>query len=343
MATKEFKKQTILLTGASGTVGRELLKQLTLYSEIYNIRVFDLKNAKSMPLFDKYRGKIKVVYGDITKAEDVKKAAKGVDFCIHMASIIPPAAYKNKEVTTRINVGGTANLIAALESQSPNAFLLFTSSVATYGDRLKDPYIRVGDELKPSYGDNYGETKVQMEQLVQQSKLRWSIFRLSAIMGAQNHKISGLMFYMPLDTPIEITTPSDTARALFRAIKHQDELDHKIFNLGGGEDCRTSYRELLQKNFEFFGLGELDFPDKAFAERNYHCGLYADSDDLENILHFRKDSLADYYEAVRKSVPTLVRIGGIITEKLVKKMLLKKSEPYQAWKNGDTERMKYFF
>lgn len=336
-------KQTILLTGAAGTVGREVLKQLVAQGARYRIRVFELKNARSMALFDKYRGRIEIFYGDITQPRDLQQATKGVDFCIHMASVIPPKAYENEELTYRVNVIGTANLVASLEKNSPEAFVVATSSVAVYGDRLEKPNIRVSDELKPSYGDNYGASKVKLEEVVRASRLEWSIFRLSAIMGAGNHKISKLMFYMPLDTPIEITTPRDTARALVLALEHRDELKGRIFNLGGGEACRTTYRELLAKNFELHGLGALDFPDKAFAERNYHCGLYADSDKLEKILNFRQDTLESYYADVEASIPAYKRWAAGLLQSSIKRRLLNRSEPYRAWQEQDQERMKYFF
>lgn len=107
-------KQTILLTGAAGTVGREVLKQLVVQADRYRIRVFELKNARSMVLFDKYRGRIEIFYGDITHPRDLQQATKGLDFCIHTASVIPPKAYENEELTYSVNVIGTANLVASL-------------------------------------------------------------------------------------------------------------------------------------------------------------------------------------------------------------------------------------
>lgn len=336
-------KPTILLTGAAGTVGREALRMLVELEGMYRIRVFELKNARSLPLFDKYRGLIEVFYGDLTRLEDLRQATRGVDYCIHTASIIPPKAYENEGLTYRVNVLGTANLIASLEKYSPECFVVATSSVAVYGDRLLNPMIRVNDPLNPSNGDNYGDSKVRFESVVRSCKLDWSIFRLSAIMGISNHKISKLMFYMPLETPIEITTPEDTGRALVLAYEHRSKLKGRVFNLGGGADCRTTYRELLTKNFELHGLGALDFPDKAFAERNYHCGFYADSDKLEDILGFRRDTLSSYYAEVAASIPKYKRAITHLFSSIIKKNLLSRSEPYRAFLDQDEERMQYFF
>lgn len=334
---------TILVTGAGGTVGREVIKLIMESYPTYKVKAFDLKTPDNVAFLDTYRDRLEVYYGDITRSEDLEDVTMDVDCCLHIASVIPPMAYEDHDLTFEVNVSGSQNLIRALEKNSPDAFVVMTSSVAVYGDRLHDPHIRVGDPLQPSYGDNYGESKVRMEELLRDCSLDHTIFRLSAIMGADNHKISKLMFYMPLETPMEITTPRDTARALVLAVQHRSELKGRTFNLGGGPSCRTIYRDLLAKNFEINGLGDLDFPDKAFAERNYHCGLYDDGDALEHILHFRRDTLDTYYAGVRAGVPAYKRLLRRPFRWLIKKYLLSKSEPYKAWKTGDKDRMKYFF
>ena len=137
------------------------------------------------------------------------------------------------------------------------------------------------------------------------SSLDWTIFRLTAILGVNNHKISGLMFHMPLRTPMEISTPSDAARAFVYGLNYKSQLSKRIFNLGGGDSCRTTYEELLKKTFKINGLGMLSFPKKTFAEKNFHCGYMVDSDILEDILHFRRHTLADYYRLNREAVPAI--------------------------------------
>lgn len=336
-------KTNILLTGATGSVGYNALKQLLRKKERYNITVFDLKTPKTEKLLAPFKEDIRVFYGDITHPADTIEPSKNQDFVIHLAAIIPPAAYENKSLTEKINVQGTRNLIANLERHSPNAFFAYSSSVATYGDRLDDPYIKVTDPLNPSLGDYYAETKIMAEEAIRVSKLRWTIFRLSAIMGAGNHQISGLMFLMPLETPIEITTPEDTARAFVHAIEHQEALQGKTFNLGGGEKNRIVYRDLLQRSFEIYGLGKLNFPKGAFAKRNYHCAYYADSNELENILHFRRDTIETYFEKVKASVPAVQRFFTTLVRGIAKKSLLARSEPYKAYKSGDKEKMKLYF
>ncbi len=324
----------VLVTGASGNIGIEVLEQLRQHKEQFVISVFDRETPKSKKVFNKYKNDIQVYYGDIRNSTDTIDPCKNQDFVIHLAALIPPAAYANKTLTHEINVLGTKNLISNLEKFSPHAFLAYSSSVAVYGDRLSNIFIKVTDPPQLSDSDNYAASKIEAEEIIKNSKLRWTIFRLSAIMGAGNHEISPIIFLMPLETPMEITTPEDAARAFVHSIPHQDEIHGKVFNLGGGEKNRILYKDLLQGNFKLYGLGDLDFPDTAFAKDNYHCGYYADGDELENILHFRKDTVGTYFQKVKESIHPLQYFSTFIVKNLVKKSMLKKSQPYTSYKKA---------
>ena len=267
--------QRILITGATGAVGAEALNQLYQKQEPSSISVFIRPSKKARKLVQKYPG-IHVFYGSITNEEDVAKACTNQDYVIHLAAIIPPLADDKPKMAWAVNVGGTRNIVKGMEAQCPDAFLLYSSSVAIYGDRNKTPDIRTTDELKPSMGDDYGITKVEAEKIIRGSKLSWSIYRLSAIMGIGNHKISKLMFHMPLDTVMEIATVRDTARAFVNSIGKRDQLEGLTFNLGGGEECRISYIDFMTRAFDLYGMGKVDFPKYAFAKINFHCGNYVD-------------------------------------------------------------------
>ncbi len=334
-----MKKKNVLLTGASGTVGFEALKQL-LAKDMYNVTIFDKETEQSRKKFALYKEKAQVVYGDISKLEDLS-AIKNIDFVIHLAAIIPPVADDFPELAKKVNVIGTQNLIAQLEQHSPTAFFLYSSSISVYGDRIEQPLIKVGDALQPSPGDYYAETKIAAEECIQNSKLDFTIFRLAAIMG--NHKISKLMFHQPLNTSLEIATPRDTARAFVNGIEKQDALTKKIFNLGGGETCRIIYEGFLERSFAIFGLGKLNFPEHSFADKNFHCGYYEDGDDLEEIVHFRQDTLEDYFKMEADKVAFGRKFATTLFQKPIKWFLLQKSEPYQAYKDKDAKQMKFYF
>ena len=335
-------KRKILLTGATGTVGKEVLNQLIIKDQ-YDISIFIQKSSKNIKLINNYKSNIHVIYGDISNAADVALIEQKYDSIIHLAAIIPPTADDFPEKAYRVNVDGTKNLIQIIEKKCPNAFFMYSSSVSVYGDRLSNPEINVGDSLNPSFGDEYGKTKIEAESLVQNSKLKWTIFRLCAIMGVQNHKMSKLMFHMPLATSIEIATPEDTARAFVNGIEKKEQLSNQIFNLGGGEKCRITYRELLERSFKIYGLGKLDFPDKTFAEKNFHCGFYTDGHDLEKITSFRNNDLDYYFKMNQKGIPSIQKFLTFLLKKPIKYFLKKQSEPLKAHKENNKQLKERFF
>lgn len=337
-----MKEYSVLITGAAGSVGKDVLRQLYAKQSASSITVFVQPSKKTEKVLKSYPG-INVVYGTITDFEDVKRACQNQDYVIHLAAIIPPLADDEPTLTNLVNIEGTRNLVTALEEVSPDAFLLYSSSVACYGDRGKMPDIYTTDALIPSVGDEYAVTKIAAEKIIRESKLNWAIYRLSAIMGIGNHKISKLMFHMPLDTVMEICTVEDTARAFVHSIGKKEELLHRTFNLGGGESCRIVYNDFLTRAFHAYGMGKVDFPANTFAKINFHCGNYADGMLLEEILQFRSDTIDSYFERFSAAVPRSQRFVTKLFNKPVKKVLLRSSEPLQAIKNNNKEMIERFF
>ena len=282
-----------------------------------------------------------IVYGDISKFEEVRKACHNQDFVNHLAVIIPPVADDFPLLSQKINVQGTENLVKALSEFSPQAFFMYSSSISVYGDRVDSPLINVSDNLMPSPRDEYAKTKIEAEHIIQNSSLNWTIFRLAAIMG--DHKISKLMFHMPLKTAMEIATPADTARAFVNGIDLCEELAGNIFNLGGGSSCRISYKAFLLRSFDIFGLGSLSFPDSAFATKNFHCGFYRDGDILNSIVDFRRDTIDSYFEQVAAGVPAIQRFFTKILRPIIKRKLLSQSEPHAACKSQNQDEINHYF
>lgn len=90
-------------------------------------------------------------------------------------------------------------------------------------------------------------------------------------------------------------------------------------------------------------MGKLNFPKKAFADKNFHCGFYADGDDLEQIVHFRKDTLEDYFKMEADKVSSIMKFLTSIFKNPIKWFLLQKSEPYKAYKKEDTKDINHYF
>jgi nucleoside-diphosphate-sugar epimerase len=287
--------QMILLTGAFGNVGESTL--IHLIEKGYTVRIFDLDTDENRKKAQKYQDHIEVMWGDIRNIKDVKKAVKDIDVVIHVAAVIPPLADKNPELARAVNVEGTKNIVKALH---PETRLIYTSSVSVYGDRVDNPFITVDDPVHPNEEDEYAKTKVAAEKIVMNSGVLWVIFRLTYIVSPEKLEMDPLMFHMPLNTCIEVCHTQDTGKALANAVGN-DMVWGKIFHIAGGEKCRTTYREYLNRMMDIFGLGENWLPEEAFSTGKFHCG-YMDTAESQELLQYQEHTIEDYYTEVKNQV-----------------------------------------
>jgi nucleoside-diphosphate-sugar epimerase len=329
----------ILLTGAAGNVGLETLK--ALLDEKCNITVLELNNRKTRKKLNKYRNKVNIVYGSINDEELMRKLLENKDVVIHLAAIIPPLADKNPELTRKVNYEGTRNIIDRIKEQKNKPFLIFSSSISVYGDRVKNYNIKVNDPLIPSVGDYYAEVKIMTEEMIRNSGVQYTIYRLTGIMGYP--ALDALMFHMPLNTKIEFASNRDVGYAFANSINHLKELNEKTFNLGGGIKFRTTYEEFIKRMFDIYGLDYKYINKRAFATQNFHCGYYEDTDKLNNILHFQRDTLDSYFDKVDKETNKFVKFLTKLFSKPVIFFLNKTSEPLKALKNSNINLIKRFF
>jgi len=322
----------ILITGGFGNVGRSAVKACIAAGH----RVTILESPQAMAKTDAGLRRMlrspwrdcTVLFCDLRKLEDVRNALssfdKGPDAVIHLAALIPPAADRDEAKTWEVNVGGTKNLIESCMALSKPPRFILASSIATYGDRLQDFWIKIGDTLKPT--EIYSRTKVECEKMVKASGLEYAILRLSYVVWAKWLPFDPMLFAMPLETRLEVVHTEDAGRA-FAAAAELPAAAGKTLNIGGGPLCRTSFRAFLDRIFRYYGLGDSSFLlPEAFATANFHCGWYADSDQAEELLHFRRKTLEDYYEEVRWETRLSAPLAALAAP-AVKRWLIKKS-PY---------------
>ncbi len=335
-------KKNILVTGATGSVGFEVLQELIRRKDRYNIRVLSLDTVKERKILQPFANNIEIIWGDICSLEDVTNAVSGADAVLHLAAVIPPLADQQPELAIDVNVGGTRNLLLALRAQLGQPSLIFASSISVYGDRLTDPYIYVDDPLTSSVGDEYARTKIQAEEMVRVSGLSWTIFRLCGILTPKL-KIQPLMFHMPLETALEWCHGSDAGLALVNAIG-SDAVVKKIFNLGGGETCRISARNFLNEMLPMFGIKPTLIPAYAFATQNFHSGYYADSHKLNDLLHFQRKDLKEYFSEVKTMIsPVQKALIKAIPNNVVRKYFVYMSEPIKAIRENNQELIARFY
>ncbi|MHA1585364.1 MAG: NAD-dependent epimerase/dehydratase family protein [Promethearchaeota archaeon] len=320
----QLKNQmNILVTGPFGNVGQSTVDELL--KQNYKVRVFDIptKRNKKIARKTKFRNNVELFWGDIRNFSDVRNAIAGIDVIVHLAAIIPPLADEHPKLAEQVNVGGTKNIVRAIKETNPKCKLIYTSSISIYGDRRKNPLIKVSDPLKPNVDDEYGKQKLKAEIAVRNSGIDWSVVRLTYITSPEKLKLIPLMFRMPLETKIEILRTQDVGFALSNAVKSPN-IWGEVMNLGGGEKCRTTYKEYLQCMFSLFGLGP-KIQDAAFCEEPFHCG-YLDTSKSAKFLKYQRNSLVDYYNDIKKKA-AVKRFFAFFVRPLARSIIFSRS-PY---------------
>jgi len=112
-------KKKVLLTGASGSMGGEAFKELLRRRDHYDTVLLLRPSKKNREAFAKYEGQegIKIVWGDLSNADDVLQAVNGVDHVLHPAAFISPAADYNPTLCRNTNTCGTENIVEAIKRQ----------------------------------------------------------------------------------------------------------------------------------------------------------------------------------------------------------------------------------
>lgn len=294
----------VLLTGASGHVGRHVLRELLGYG--HTVRCFVRQERAGRQILHRHNpsGGVEIVMDDLRDARAVHDAVAGQEAVIHLAAMIPPLSDHHPALARAVNVGGTQNLIVALQAQSLPARLIYTSTVALFGNtQALPPPRRVGDPLAPM--DPYSMHKLECERLVATSGLTWTILRLAAVPrlreGFDPLRLRA-MFAVPLSDRIEMLHPYDAGFALANAVTSA-EIWGKTFIVAGGQPCRMLMRDYYQTYLDALGVGAL--PARYFATTSYHLDWY-DTDESQALLSYQRHSHKDFVRHCRDEM-TLLR------------------------------------
>ena len=324
-------KKTIFLTGASGNMGQEGLRYLLQRSHRFNVVVLVLPTENDRRIMQPFVGKrsLKIVWGDLTNYDDVLACVTGADYVLHVGAVVSPLADHFPELATKVNIGSAKNIVRAIKAQpEPDRIkLVYIGTVAQTGNRPAPLHWgRTGDPIRISVYDNYALSKTIAEREIIESGLRyWVSLRQTGIAHPGLLLIQDpIMFHTPLNGQLEWVTVRDAGRLLANVCGEDvpNEFWRRIYNIGGGEKCRVSNFEFLQKTFSIVGIKDIRrvFEPNWFATRNFHGQWYEDSDILERYLHFRSEGIDDFITDLKRRVAWYFRLGGLVPG-LVKRQL----------------------
>ena len=179
---------TVLVTGATGTLGREVVRQLLERGQ--HVRIYARQPHPSVP------PNVEVFQGDIRLGTGLHEAVKGVDTIVHCVSVF------EFEQGYPTDIEGAGHLIEAARAHgSPH--LIFVSIV--------------GIDHSPF---SYFQAKLKVERMIEQSDLPWTILRATqfhpyvfSLIRSMEDEEAGIIT-IPAGSYFQPIDPSEVAQAL---------------------------------------------------------------------------------------------------------------------------------
>ena len=219
----------VFVTGATGFVGGEVLKQLRAAGHLARCLVRRGSEGK-LPAEEG----IEVRYGDATDSSSLAGTLEGCQAVIHLVGIIREIPFQGVTFD-KLHPGATGNLVAAAEAQGVRRYLQMSANGA-----------------RPDAETDYHRSKWRAEERVASSSLQWTIFRPSLIFGAGDqfvNKLADLVRTLPVVpvigdgryrmSPVAV---QDVAAGFVRALERDDTVG-QIYHCCGPQSL--TYDEIL--------------------------------------------------------------------------------------------------
>lgn len=222
----------ILVTGSSGLIGKEVVKQLERSGE--QVRTFDIKDGQT-----------------IMDMNALSKAMKGCDYVVHLAAELGVWNTENERLSClRVNINGTSNVLESCAKEGIKK-IIFSSSSEIYGEQRIIPITENNPHNPRSI---YAITKLAGEEMMRAYSERYgfdySIVRFFNVYGPGQR----LDFVLPsfVDSVINDKSPvlygdgqqkrcfchvSDAVRGMILALFNKS--NGEIFNIGNDEEPIT--------------------------------------------------------------------------------------------------------
>jgi UDP-glucose 4-epimerase len=164
----------ILVTGASGFVGRALVAELAHAG--HSVRAAMRQPADVFP-----RSVEVVAVSDLTRPVEWRALLKGVETVVHLAGIAHAGAGVAEDAYDRVNRLATAELASAARAVGIR-HLVFISSIRAQSGPSSPDVLRETDAPQPT--DAYGRSKLAAEEALRAADLPFTILRPVLIYGS---------------------------------------------------------------------------------------------------------------------------------------------------------------
>lgn len=252
---------SILITGASGIIGRNLLQKL-VSEEKGQIRLIYRDNSfrDSLKIYQKEidEGRIVLLQGDINDPTFLLEAMRDISYVYHCAALVS-FWKKNREALMKINVEGTANVVNACLANNVKK-LAYISSIAALGRPAAGASIDEDTAWTDSrYNSQYAISKMLAEREVWRGEaegLQTVIINPGVVLGEGDWHRSSLRIFKTLSQGFAFypkgsngfTDVNDVTNILIRLMK-SDISGERFVTISGN----SSFKDLFSMICEAYG------------------------------------------------------------------------------------------
>jgi UDP-glucose 4-epimerase len=166
-------KKTVLVTGASGFIGKRVTTALA--KQGWQVRAA----ARDPSLIPAMSGIERAVLPDLARPADWTRLLQGATHVVHLAGIAHAPGLLPDATYTRINAEAAGELAEAARGKIES--FVFMSSVRAQAGLSADHPITEKDEPAPT--DAYGRAKLEAERLVAASGVNFTVLRPAVVYG----------------------------------------------------------------------------------------------------------------------------------------------------------------
>jgi uncharacterized protein YbjT (DUF2867 family) len=212
----------ILITGATGFIGQQLVARLVAQGERPRCLVRDVQRAASvLPADD-----IELVQGATTQPTTLAAAVAGVDTIVHAAFMTADRKQSAGNHYEETNVGGTSNLLLAAKAAGVTRVIEIS-----------------GLGTKPAKSGSYMQGRYLSEKMLIESGLAWTIIRPSVLFGKGSPFIKGLVDLIKTSPVLPLLGGGklkfqpifveDVVTVITKVLADPEHTNGKIFSIGG--------------------------------------------------------------------------------------------------------------
>jgi nucleoside-diphosphate-sugar epimerase len=163
---------SIALTGATGFIGRFLLKDLKRRG--YRVRALLRHPDALVPEIES------AIIGDLARPANLAQALRGIDYVVHSAAIAHAMSGRPDDDYRTINAQATVSLARAGAAAGVKRFV-FLSSIRAQTDASANSILT--EDMEPAPTDAYGRSKLEAEQALATLGVDWVALRPVLVYG----------------------------------------------------------------------------------------------------------------------------------------------------------------